>query len=233
MNVIYNEDNIIGMKKMFKKNVFVDLIIADPPYVISKKSQFHTLKDRKKPRTGTDFGDWDKDFDNKLWLKWSYKVLRDGGSLIVFNDFKKISEIINIAEKMGYIYKDTLIWLKTNPMPRNRERRYVPSTEVMVWFVKPRKKWTFNRQNSIYEQGVFKFSSESGGGYTRIHPTQKPVKLIEELIKIHSNEGDTILDPFMGSGTTAIAALCTKRKYIGFEINKNYFLNSVKRIDNE
>lgn len=68
-----------------------------------------------------------------------------------------------------------------------------------------------------------RFASESGGAFKRYHPTQKPVKLIEEIIKIHSNEGDLVLDPFMGSGTTAISAINTGRHYIGFELDEKYY----------
>lgn len=230
MNMIHNLDNIIGIQQLIDKKVNVDLVISDPPYVISKDSQFHTMKDRKNPRTGTKFGTWDEEFDNKPWIEKSFQVLKPGGSMIVFNDFKKISEIINISIDCGFEYKDSLIWHKSNPMPRNRDRRYVPAMEIMVWLIKPKGKWTFNRQDQKYETGLFTFPSESGGGFKRIHPTQKPVKLIKKLIAIHSNEGDLVLDPFMGSGTTAIAARDTGRNYIGYEINTDFYDKSLERI---
>ena len=229
INKIYNKNCILGMNKMLKDDMKVNLIIADPPYVISKKSQFHTMKDRKNPRNGTDFGEWDKDFNNRPWIKKSYELLSSGGSLLVFNDFKKATEIIEYAQKIGFVYKDTLIWKKTNPMPRNRDRRYVPDVEMIIWLVKPGK-WTFNRQNAKYESSIMQFASESGGAFKRYHPTQKPIKLIEYLIKLHSNENDLILDPFMGSGTTALSAIKTKRNYIGFELDKKYFEVCEKRI---
>ncbi len=230
MNKIFHQDCLIGMDKLIKKDIKVDLIISDPPYVISKPSQFHTMKDRKNPRNGIDFGKWDKEFDNKLWLRRAYKLLKDGGSLIIFNDFKKSSFIIEYATKLGFEYKDTLIWKKNNPMPRNRDRRYVPALEMMIWLVKPGK-WTFNRRLETYESGVFEYASESGGGYNRIHPTQKPVKLIEAIMEIHSNKNDIVLDPFMGSATTAIAAINLERKYLGFEVNDDYYKLSMKRLD--
>lgn len=230
INNIYNIDCIKGMNKMIKKSIKVDLIIADPPYVISKTSNFHMMKDRKKSRTGTDFGSWDKKFSNKPWLRRSYDILKNGGSLLVFNDFKKSSEIIKIATDLGFIYKDSLIWKKTNPMPRNRDRRYVPDVELIMWFVKPGK-WTFNRGNSKYQSSVISFPSESGGGFKRYHPTQKPIKLIEHLIKIHSNEGDVVLDPFSGSGSTAVSATRLKRKFIGFEIDEKYYKKSMERLN--
>jgi len=224
INQVKNKDCVKGIGDMISKGIFVDLVVADPPYVISRESNFHTMKDRKKARTGTSFGAWDEEFDNTVWIEKSFGVLKDGGSLIVFNDFKKVSDIIVIATKAGFEFKDVIVWEKTNPMPRNRERRYVPSLELMIWFVKKQKaKWTFNRQGSAYQSPIMRYASESGGAFKRYHPTQKPVKLIENIIKIHSNSGELVLDPFMGSGTTAISALNTDRKFVGFEVDKKYF----------
>lgn len=227
LNNIYNQDAVLGLKQIQEESI--NLIVADPPYVISKESNFHTMKDRKNARTGTNFGEWDIDFDNSQWITESFNVLKPGGSLIVFNDFKKASVVVDIATKAGYIYKDTLIWKKTNPMPRNRDRRYIPDVEMLIWFVKPGK-WTYNRQNEKYESSILPFAVESGGGFKRYHPTQKPVKLIEYLLSIHSNDGDIVLDPFMGSGTTAIAAMNTNRNFIGFELDKNYYDICINRI---
>lgn len=223
-NKIFNVDCVKGMKDLLTHNIFVNLIVADPPYVISRESNFHTMKDRKNARTGTSFGSWDEEFDNNDWIKASFDILKDGGSLIAFNDFKKVSDIIRIATNVGFEFKDVIVWEKTNPMPRNRDRRYIPSLELMIWFVKKKKeKWVFNRQDSPYQSPVISCASESGGAFKRFHPTQKPVKLIEKIIKVHSNEGDLVLDPFMGSGTTAIAALNTNRKYTGFELSEEYY----------
>lgn len=224
INHIYNKDCVSGMTDLIQSGAYVDLIVADPPYVISRESNFHTMKDRKNARTGTAFGAWDEEFDNSDWIEKSFSLLKDGGSLIVFNDFKKVSDIIAIATKFGFEFKDVIVWEKTNPMPRNRDRRYVPSLELMIWFVKKQKaKWTFNRQDGSYQSPVMRYASESGGAFKRYHPTQKPVKLIEEIIRIHSNSGDLVLDPFMGSGTTAVSALNTGRNYIGYELEKSYF----------
>ena len=231
LNKLYNCDCIDGFSKMMERGIFADIIVADPPYVISRESNFHTMQDRKKPRTGTSFGEWDEEFDNHPWLTAAYSSLRPGGTLVVFNDFKKISDVIRLAGSVGFVFKDVLVWEKTNPMPRNRERRYIPSLEMMLWFVKPGEKWIFNRQDSPYERPVFRFASESGGGYKRIHPTQKPVKLIQEILKIHSTEGSLVVDPFMGSGTTAIAAMNEGQNFIGFELSQEYYEASVLRIE--
>jgi DNA modification methylase len=112
-------------------------------------------------------------------------------------------------------------------MPRNRDRLYVTSCEFALWATKG-KGWTFNRQRDTYENTIFTYPIV--GSKERIHPTQKPVKLMEDIIKIHTKENDLILDPFMGSGSTAIAAINTGRKYIGFELDENYYRLSCERI---
>lgn len=221
---VYNVDCLEGLAKLHT----VDLVIADPPYVISRKSNFHTMPDRKNARTGTMLANWDSSFDNKPWITSAAKRLKHGGSLLVFNDWTKATIIGDICKTAGLIYKDTLIWEKTNPFPRNRDRRYVPNVEMIQWYVKPGK-WTFNRQ-SKYEGCVLRFPSESGGGYKRYHPTQKPVKLLEYLIKVHSNEEDLIVDPFVGSGSTVVACRNIKRNCIGFEIDQIYYNICVERL---
>lgn len=210
-------------------NKSINLIIADPPYVISRKSNFHTMPDRKNSRTGTTFGEWDKEFENEEWIKLCYNKLKNNGSIIIFNDFKKVTIIYDICKNVGLEYKDTLIWKKTNPMSRNRNRRYIPDVEMLQWYVKG-KGWIFDRQDEKYESCIKFYPSESRGGFKRYHKTQKPLKLIKDLNQIHSNRNDIILDPFLGSGTTAIASKELNRKYIGIEIEEKYCNKSIERL---
>lgn len=209
----------------------IDLILTDPPYLISKNSNFHTMPDRKNKRTGTNFGEWDKNFTNDDWIKQCALKLKKGGTLIAFNDFKKATSIHDLAVMQGLEYKDTLIWHKTNAMPRNRDRRFITNIEMIQLYVKPKDKWTFNRQHKSYESSVLSFASESGGGFKRYHPTQKPIKLLEYLLKICTNENDTVLDVFMGSGSTGVACVNTNRNFIGIELDKGYFDIAKQRID--
>lgn len=122
-------------------------------------------------------------------------------------------------------------WEKTNPMPRNRDRRYICDFEVAVVGVKKGSAWTFNRKNETYDRAKLVYPIVSGKEKTK-HPTQKPIALFNELILRHSNENEVILDPFMGSGTTAIACMNTKRNFIGFETDEEYFNKSLQRIEN-
>lgn len=144
VNNIYNADCIEIIKKMGEENFQVDLILTDPPYNISKKNNFKTIN-----RSGIDFGDWDKNFDQKKWLNNIDKILKPGGSIIIFNDWKNLGMIAEKLEEIGFDIKDLIRWIKPAPMPRNVTRRYVTDFEMAVWAVKPGAKWTFNKRADV------------------------------------------------------------------------------------
>ena len=223
---LFNGDAMQVMDKMIENDIMVDCIITDPPYNISKENNFETMG-----RAGIDFGEWDKGFDLFSWIEKASKIVNKNGSMVIFNDWKNIGEIAKYCETIGFEIKDMLRWDKTNPMPRNRDRRYITDFEVAVWVVKNGAKWTFNRQDENYQRckftgGLTAQSEKLNGG----HPTQKPTWLMEDLIKIHSNTGDLIFDPFMGSGTTGLACKNLNRKFIGIELDEKYFNISVERV---
>lgn len=206
----------------------IDLILTDIPFNISKSNNFKTMKDRR-GRNGIDFGEWDKQF-NELDLSVLPSKLKPNGSLVIFHSFEQFSILKELFEN-DLDLKDRLIWEKSNPMPRNRDRRYINNIEMASWYVKKKSKWVFNRQSEKYDGCVFKYPSESGGGFKRYHPCQKNLDMICELIKRHSNPNDLILDPFMGSGSTGVAALNTGRNFIGIELDENYFNIAKRRIE--
>ncbi|MDD1378330.1 DNA methyltransferase [Metamycoplasma hyosynoviae] len=213
------------LKNKYNKPIF-DAIITDPPYNISKKNNFETIG-----RKGIDFGLWDYGFDQITWIKEASTLLKNGGSIIIFNDWKNFGEIARTLEELNFEIKDLIRWIKNNPMPRNIDRRYVTDYELAIWAVKGEEKWTFNRpSNSKYQRPEFVYpivpKSEN-----KIHPTQKNVSLLEQLIKIHTNKNDLIFDPFMGSGSTCIAALKEGRRFMGCEISKEYFEKAERRIN--
>jgi DNA modification methylase len=116
-------------------------------------------------------------------------------------------------------------------MPRNIDRRYVQDTEFAVWAVKKNAKWTFNKPEDVsYLRSCYETSTVSGKEKTN-HPTQKSLKLMEKIIKVHTNQDDIILDPFMGSGSTGVAAIKNNRKFIGIELQKEYFNISLERLE--
>ena len=175
----------------------------------------------KKYAVKTDYGDWDKNFTMEIlekFIKEFYKKLRKGGTCIIFFDLWKITLLKELMEKYKFKQIRFIEWIKTNPQPLNSSRNYLTNCrEIALLGVKSGKP-TFN---SKYDNAIYKFPLQ--GGKNRFHPTQKSLKLFEELIKKHSNEGDTVLDTFLGSGTTAVACSNTNRKCIGTELEKKYY----------
>jgi len=231
---LYKGDCLEVMDKLIEDGVKVDAIITDPPYNISRKNNFSTMKNKYgKPACirGIDFGEWDKGFDLFSWIDKGIELLDNNGSMFIFNDWKNIGNIARYAESLGMDIKDCFRWEKLNPMPRNINRRYVTDFEMGVWLVKKKSKWVFNRQNEKYERPKFVSGSVSGKEKT-IHTTQKPIALMEYLVKIHTNENQLVLDPFAGSGTTLIAAAKLNRRAIGIELDEEYYRVAKERIEN-
>lgn len=204
----------------------IDLIITDPPYLISRDSNFKQISDSTSKEMVTkynisiDFGDWDKvelDF-NYLFKEW-FRILKKGGTLIVFYDIWKSNEIKESANMVGFKQPRVCAWTKTNPVPINSKTNYLSNaTEYFFTFVKGGKP-TFN---SEYDNGFYKFPICHGKERFQ-HPTQKPISLISQLIEKHSNIGDLILDNFAGTGTVGEACVKLDRKYILIEKEEIYF----------
>jgi site-specific DNA-methyltransferase (adenine-specific) len=224
INKIYNIDCMELMSDIPDSSI--DFVLTDIPYNISRENNFKTMKDRT-GRNGIDFGEWDKDFDEKQ-LKHIVPKIKKGGGLFTFHEPQQFPVIRNLLDELTF--KDMLVWQKTNPMPRNRDRRYISNIEMASWYVKEGLPWVFHRQNDNYDGCVFLYPSESGGGYKRYHPCQKNVKMLESIIIRHTNEGDIVFDPYAGSGSTCVAALNTNRRFIGCEIDTAYCDIAIKRI---
>ena len=209
----------------------IDLILIDPPYEISRETNFQngelTGTNTDRFRISMDFGDWDKNFINlEEVFKQGYRILKDGGTMICFYDLWKIETIKRYYENNKFKQIRFIEWLKTNPVPINSKINYLSNArEIAVLGIK-KSKPTFN---SSYDNGLYQYPICHDKG--RFHPTQKPLELIKELIIKHSNEGDIVLDCFSGSGTTGVAAIQTKRQFIGCEINPEYYEQSKKRIE--
>ncbi|WWU65425.1 DNA methyltransferase [Clostridium baratii] len=115
----------------------ISALITDPPYNISRKNNFKSMG-----RSGIDFGEWDKGFDLTGWITLVSSKIKNGGNIVIFNDWKNMSYITEALELNGFDVKDLIRWEKSNPMPRNRDRRFITDYEVAVWAVKKGEKWT-------------------------------------------------------------------------------------------
>ena len=254
INNIYSDNCIKVLKETIKKNS-IDLVFADPPYNLSGNA----LK-WKGNKTGGDWfminEKWDKMSDPEYfsftenWIAGCHRVLKENGSIYVCGTFHNIGEIIVILKKTGFIIKNIITWQKSNAMPNMTKRVFTHSSEFVVWAVKG-KKWIFNYEelkkinpdkqkdgSNKQMRDVWVFPLVQGKERLRdnkgntAHPTQKPEAMLERIITASSNKGDIVLDPFMGSGTTAVVAKKLNRKWIGIEQSKTYVRLAEKRIKN-
>ncbi len=233
--LLFNEDCIDGMNKLQPESV--DLILTDPPYNLGlfMKDRDTNLKKMRDNFFGAagwddlDFNEWEESM-NRFFAE-STRLLKKGGAMIVFMSVIKVETLIRLAEKNGLYYKTTGIWHKLNPMPRNMNLHFVNSTEAWVYFTYKKKTGTFNNDGKVvhdfFETSVTPTTERRFGK----HPTQKPEQLLQQFIRLLSNEGDIVLDPFMGSGSTGVVAKRNYRKFIGIEINKDYFEIATERIE--
>tara|TARA_Y100000034_G_scaffold120751_1_gene164072 strand:+ start:945 stop:1715 length:771 start_codon:yes stop_codon:yes gene_type:complete len=236
MNIDLREQEAYEFLRTLGKNS-VDLILTDPPYEISRPSGYIsslTKPDGSPQSENTirrfavdlDFGEWDKqNLDLLPLLQEMYGVLKPSGTLIMFYDLWKIEALKNMMEASKFKQIRFIEWIKTNPVPLNSKTNYLTNAREIALTAVKKNKPTFNSQ---YDKGIYEYPIYHGKD--RIHPTQKSLGLFEELIQKHSNEDDLVLDCFLGSGTTAIAALRTKRNFIGCEIDHGAYIEMKERV---
>ena len=231
--MIINDDCFNYIKTIESNSI--DLILVDPPYLISRESGFtnysEDTNDEMKSKYGKlsiDFGQWDKDeIDWNSLFREYYRILKKGGTLIFFFDIWKSTIIKEAAELSKFKQPRVCQWVKNNPVPVNSKLNYLSNAvEFFFTFTKVSKP-TFN---SEYDNGIYKYPICHGKERYE-HPTQKPLELIKDLIKKHSNEGDLVLDTFAGTGTTGHAAFLLDRKYILIEKDEKYFGIIKKRLE--
>ena len=235
-NLILHSQDCIEVMTSIEENS-VDLILTDPPYNLGnfmrdRDTNLKKMRDNFFGSAGWDdlsFEEWEESMDS--FFEESVRVLKHGGSMIVFMAIIKVESIIKIAERHGLYYKTTGIWHKLNPMPRNMNLHFVNSTETWIYFTYKKKTGTFNNDGKMIHDFIETAVASNGERKFGKHPTQKPVKLMEFFVNVLSNENDTILDPFMGSGSTGVAAIKNDRNFIGVELNEKYYNIARQRIE--
>ena len=245
INKIFNEDCLIIISKIPDKSI--DVIFADPPYNLQLRDTLlrpdQTIVEAVKE-------EWDKfnnyqEYDNFIskWLKQCKRILKDGGAFWTIGSYHNIYRIGNEIQNLGMWILNDIIWYKTNPMPNFRGTRFTNAHETLLWCTTSRKaKYTFNYNNmkefnegkqmrSTWEipicNGKERIRNKDN---SRSHPTQKPEALLYRILLASSNVGDVVLDPFLGSGTTAVVAKKLGRKFIGIEKEKKYFKLAKSRL---
>lgn len=224
-NRIYCGDCIELMKQI--ENDSIDLVIADPPYCVSRENNFQTIAGAK--RIWMNFGEWDDGFNQEEWIGYLPRILKENANVVVFNDWKNLTNIQETLTRNNIIPKRCLVLNKSNPAPFNRDRMFVNDVEFAVWWVYNSKgkpsKWTFNRKNPV-EKCVIDTTVQS----SKLHPTMKDLKVIKYLVGLLSNEWDLVLDPFIWSWTTAVACKELNRNYIWFELDEGYVKIAEERL---
>ena len=218
----------------------INAIFADPPYFLSNGG----ISVQSGKQVCVDKGDWDKggtpeyiyEF-NRQWLSLCRSKLKDDGTIWISGTHHNIHIVMRCLQELGYKVLNTITWQKTDPPPNLSCKYFNFSTELIIWARKHEKKThKFNYETMKQVNGgtqmtdVWRIPAVSSWEKKQgKHPTQKPLRLLYRIILASTNEGDTILDPFSGSGTTGIAANLLNRKYIGIEQDKKFCELSLNR----
>jgi len=247
LNTVINADCVETMNRLEENSV--DMVFADPPYNLQLGE---TLLRPDNTLVNGVSEDWDNfesmsayDEYTKQWLSAVRRILKDDGSLWVIGSYHNIFRVGYILQNLGFWILNDVIWSKTNPMPNFKGTRFTNAHETLIWAVKsPKAKYTFNyeamkalndetQMRSIWElpicTGGERLKNEFG---EKLHPTQKPEALLYRIILASTGQGDIILDPFFGTGTTGAVAKKLGRNFIGIERNGLYVEGARKRIDN-
>lgn len=202
----------------------VDLIVTDPPYKTITGGDSNGANSVR-PKGMLSGNRKLFKFQNMkvcLWMPELYRILKTKTHCYIFTNSLNLQEILNEATRIGFKLHNILIWEKNNCTP---SQYYMKNCEYVIFLRKGKAKWINNIGDS---KTVHKFNNIIG---SKLHPTEKPVDLIEFYVKNSSNPNDVVLDPFMGSGTTGVACVNTNRNFIGMELNEKYFHIAKERIE--
>ena len=245
-NKIINGDSLKELKKI--PNESFDLIFADPPYNLQLRNKL-IRPDRSKVNGVND--KWDqfesfKTYDNFTtnWLTECKRILKKNGSIWVIGSYHNIFRVGSIIQDLGFWILNDVIWNKNNPMPNFRGTRFTNAHETLIWASKDKySKYTFNYQSlkclnddlqirSTWNLPICNGNERLKEKGKKVHSTQKPESLLHRILLASSNKNDLVLDPFLGSGTTAVVAKKLGRIFYGIEKEKSYFDAANKRLKN-
>lgn len=241
--ILILEDTFLALEKMAPESV--DVIFADPPYFLSNGG----VTCHSGCMVSVDKGKWDKQPSlaekhefNRRWLELCYRVLKPSGTIWISGTLHNIYSIGMALEETNFKILNNITWQKTNPPPNLACKCFTHSTETILWAKKniktsrPVFNYAFMKELNGGKQmkdvwsGTLTPRKEKEFGK---HPTQKPLYLLERIMQASTQENFVVLDPFVGSGTTAVAALRNNCYFIGIDNSQDYLDIAVKRIESE
>ncbi len=207
----------------------VDLILTDPPYNLGMYSTGNIHLDWRSDMNN-DLAEWDTiEFLPEEWVDEFRRVLKPTGNIFVFCSYNLIGQWHGAFDHLFDTFQ-FMVWHKTNPAPKIRRAGFLNSCELIVCMWNKGHTWNFLSQREMHNF----IETPICGGSERLkdpkHPTQKPLRVLDHIMRIASNPGDHVLDPFMGVGSTGVSALQLGRRFTGFEIDTQYFEAAAKRL---
>ncbi len=225
----------------------VDLVFADPPYNLQLQQELRRPNNTVVEGVDdawdqfSDFGEYDR--FTRAWLAACQRVLKPNGTLWVIGSYHNIFRVGGALQDLGFWILNSVVWEKTNPTPHFRGVRLCNAHEELIWAARSQKEskgYTFNYQDLKADNGgkqmrsVWRFpictgkERLKGGDGRKLHSTQKPLDLVDRIIRGCSSTGDLVLDPFAGTGTTAEAALRSGRRFFLVEREREYVSKGIR-----
>jgi DNA adenine methylase Dam len=208
----------------------IDFILTDPPYNIGKHSTGNIPLPGRTPMNN-DVADWDWiDFHPEEWAEEFIRILKPTGNLFIFTTYNQIGKWYDCLDHR-FDASNFMIWHKTNPAPKIFQAGFLNSCEMVFTCWNKKHTWNFISQKEMHNFVESPICMRPERLSNPKHPAQKPVSILRKMLQIASNPGDIVFDPFMGVGSTGVAALEMGRKFIGVELDKIYYQASRSRIE--
>lgn len=207
----------------------VDLILTDPPYNLSPYSTGNIKLGWRKD-INNDLAEWDAEtFDPSMWLSEFKRILKPSGNIFAFTSYNLLGKWHEVFDPAFDTFQ-YVVWHKTNPVPKIRRAGFLNSCELIIAAWDKGHTWNFTNQRDMHNFIEAPICMGNERVKNPFHPTQKPLRVLRHLIKLASNEGDLIFDPFMGVGSTGVAAAELNREFLGFDLDKDYVKAARNRI---
>lgn len=208
----------------------IDLILTDPPYNIGKHSTGN-IPIHGRSAMNNDVADWDwVDFNPEEWADEFVRILKPTGNLFIFTSYNQIGRWYDSLDHK-FDTSNFMVWHKTNPAPKIFKAGFLNSCEMIFTCWNKKHTWNFISQAEMHNFIESPICMRPERISDPKHPAQKPLLILRKLIKIASNEGDIVFDPFMGVGSIGVAALELGRRFIGVELNSKYYDAAKNRIE--